>query len=33
MVQVEMNNTYINMGANNGSEEWTGKHTAATCPL
>jgi len=25
MEQVEMNNTYINMGVNNGSEEWKEK--------
>jgi len=30
MVQVEMNNIYINMGVNNGSEKWTEKNTAAS---
>jgi len=25
MEQVEMSNTYIDMGVNNGSEKWTGK--------
>ena len=29
MVQVELNNVYINIGANNGSQEvWTKKDTA-----
>ena len=26
MVQVGVSNTYIDMGVNNGSEIWTGKH-------
>jgi len=29
MVQMEMSNTYIDMGVNNDSEKWTGKNTAA----
>ena len=29
MEQMEMNNMYINMGANNGSEKWTEKNAAA----
>jgi len=33
MVQVEMSNMYIDMGANDGSEKWTGKNTAATSRL
>ena len=28
--QVEMNNMYINMGVNNGSEKRTGKNTAGS---
>ena len=34
MVQVEMNNMYINTGANNGSEKlWTKKNTATSRKL
>jgi len=33
MVQVELNDMYINIGANNGSEKlWTNKKNTATCP-
>jgi len=32
MEQMEMNNMYINMGLNNGSEKWT-KNTAASLPM
>jgi len=30
MVQVEVSNTYIDMGVNNGSEKWTRKNTATS---